>query len=108
MREHELEKALEDCAAVVVGPHGERIGHVIGYSVKPMVLVKHYDGTQTWNVAELVKRDECGLTYAEAEKARALANVAGGPSESALLDLLAAVKSDAISATVDFIAEGDE
>lgn len=105
MNENELEKALEDCAAVTVGPHGERIGHVIAYSVKPMVCVKHYDGTKTWCVAELVKRDNDGLTYTEAEKARALANLDGGPSESALLDLLAAVKRDAISDTVDFITD---
>jgi hypothetical protein len=107
MREHELEKALEDCAAVTAGPYGDRIGHVVAYSVKPMVCVMHYDGSKSWCVADLVKRDDAGLTYAEAEKARALANVGGGPSEAALLDLLAAVKRDAIRDTTDFIAGED-
>ncbi|MFE6645684.1 hypothetical protein ACFVJS_03915 [Nocardioides sp. NPDC057772] len=99
MREVDLEAALNDCAAVVVGPHGERTGHVIGYSTDPMVCVKFSDGTQSWHAASRVSRDPGGLTYAEAERARALANVAGGPSESALLDLVAAVKRDALRST---------
>lgn len=100
MRESELEEALNECAAVVVGPHGEHTGHVIAYSTDPMVCVKQQtDGTQSWHVASLVTRDPGGLTYAEAERARHLANVAGGPSERALLDLVAAVKRDAIRST---------
>lgn len=96
MREIDLEKALEERAAVVVGPHGEHTGHVVAYSVNPMVCVRRPDGTQSWHVASLVSRDPAGLTFEEAERARELANVVGGPSEAALLDLVAAVKRDAI------------
>lgn len=98
MNEIDLEYALRDRAAVVVGPHGERTGHVIAYSNKPMVCIARPDGTKSWHVAELVNRDPAGLTYEEAEKARELANLSGGPSEAALLDLVAAVKRDAFRA----------
>ena len=99
MRESELDGALTDRAAVVAGPHGEHTGHVIAYSIKPMVCIQHqWDGTKSWHVAEHVRRDPGGLTYDEVERARQLANVAGGPSEAAVLDLVAAVKRDALRA----------
>ena len=91
MREHELEKALTDRAAVKAKDMVR--GHVIAYSAKPMVCILAADGTRHWHVAEIVDLDPSALTYGEAERMREAAQAL---DVEAVLHHAAAIKASAM------------
>ena len=118
MNEHELEKALTDRAAVTIaGPRMESgipttlgAGHVIAYSVKPMVCIVKADGSKSWHVAELAIRDDIALTLDEVKEVQQLARLGGGApcGEGVLLALAQRIKSNAIGRTADDIDQWDD
>lgn len=87
------DEALTNLAHVTAEPNGES-GHVIAYSLKPMVCIKHFDGAKSWHVAEKVHPDPWGLTFEEAERIRELSAESPTISHAALYDLVLKVKTD--------------